>query len=548
MTSLGLSGPKRSGVNAAALNWPLVGAVALLSLLGVYNLHSAAAADAPALYIDQLMFLVGGGIIAALLLVPDYRVTEGLAYPIYAVLCVLLLAVVVHGLSAKGAQRWLVIGPMRFQPSEFAKLGTVMCLARYCSTRIQPDGYSLWSLLRPLNPSRPLAVGAGIALFWHKPWLVDLPGQLARTVRAKMGGLLLTPGDLLWFRVSLALGIVTLAALAVLIIVRIERSQALLNPWPPGRRARLIAATVLGCVVLGAWLAVSWDKPWLRDPLAASLNALCRRAAPGGVYQALSPGYGLRLTLVAVTSLYMLASLFAVRHASSAVDVLIAPIDLLAVPAALIAVQPDLDNAIILFLSGLSVIFVVGVRLRSIIVLAVLAAALAGGSWFGVLKDYQKRRILTFIDPEHDVQGAGWNAVQSMIAVGSGRWFGKGHMEGTQTQLSFLPEQHTDFAFSVWAEEQGFVGCVLLLGLYLAMLLLALGVAADAREPYGALLAAGIAAGLFWETVINIGMVIGLLPVVGMTLPFFSYGGSSLIAKLVAIGVLLNVHLRRRVS
>jgi rod shape determining protein RodA len=166
--------------------------------------------------------------------------------------------------------------------------------------------------------------------------------------------------------------------------------------------------------------------------------------------------------------------------------------------------------------------------------------------WFGILKDYQKRRILTFIDPEHDLKGAGWNAVQSMIAVGSGKWTGKGHLEGTQTQLSFLPEQHTDFAFSVWAEEQGFMGCMLLLGLYLLLLVLALAIAAEAREAYGSLLATGVAAMILWQAVINIGMVIGVFPVVGMTLPLFSYGGSSLLTVMFGVGMLLNIHLRRR--
>jgi len=123
---------------------------------------------------------------------------------------------------------------------------------------------------------------------------------------------------------------------------------------------------------------------------------------------------------------------------------------------------------------------------------------------------------------------------------------GKGHKEGTQTQLSFLPEQHTDFAFSVWAEEQGFVGCALLLALYLVMLLMAFAIAADARETYGALLATGVAALLMWQSLINVGMVIGVAPVVGMTLPLFSYGGSSIITTLLGLGLLLNVHWRRR--
>jgi rod shape determining protein RodA len=134
-----------------------------------------------------------------------------------------------------------------------------------------------------------------------------------------------------------------------------------------------------------------------------------------------------------------------------------------------------------------------------------------------------------------------------MIAVGSGRWLGKGHRGGTQTQLSFLPEQHTDFAFSVWAEEQGFIGATLLVFLYLCLGSFTLAIAADARDKYGTLLATGVAALIFWQAIINIGMVIGALPVVGITLPLFSYGGSSVLTIMMAIGLALSVHLRRKV-
>jgi rod shape determining protein RodA len=154
--------------------------------------------------------------------------------------------------------------------------------------------------------------------------------------------------------------------------------------------------------------------------------------------------------------------------------------------------------------------------------------------------------VLTFLDPEQDTRGAGWNAVQSMIAVGSGRWTGKGHKGGPQTQLKFLPEQHTDFAFSVWGEEQGFLGSAFLAFLYLALILIALNIASNAREHYGGLLATGATAIILWQALINMAMVIGLFPVVGITLPLFSYGGTSVMTVLGAVGILLNVHWRRR--
>ncbi len=539
---------RRSGLSLSAFNWPLALAVLFVSLLGVYNLHSAAAAESPGLYLQQLKFMGLGIAFAALLLIPDYRVSESIAYAVYCVFCLLLVGVIMHGHHAKGAQRWLMLGPFQFQPSEFAKLAIVFGMSRYLSTRVVPDGYTLLSLLRPLNPSRPLAVLAGIAAFWNKPVLADPIGELARLVHARMGTARVEPADLDWFRVVLALGVVAITAIAVAVVLRIERSQALLNPWPRTRRRRLLILIAVMGAALSVWLGMSWNAPLVRDPIAFLINALNEAGAPGGSHAELTNSWWLRAGLVSLGITYLVGSILAIRRgASSLTDILVAPIDIMAVPAALVAMQPDLDNAIVIFCTGLTMVLIVGVRLRTIIMLAILGTAFSGVAWFGVLKDYQKRRILTFIDPQNDIQGSGWNAVQSMIAVGSGRWLGKGHMEGTQTQLSFLPEQHTDFAFSVWAEEQGFVGCAVLIAMYVALLVIIFSVAADAREPYGALLAAGLGAGLFWEAIVNVGMVIGVLPVVGLTLPFFSYGGSSLIAKLAAIGIVLNVHLRRRV-
>lgn len=528
------------------LNWPLVFVTVGIGLLGIYNLHSAAAAREPNLYLTQLYWLVIAGGIGLLLLIPDYRVTEGLAYPAYAVSCLLLLAVLMQGQSAGGAQRWLLLGPVRFQPSELAKLGTVFCLARYFSTRGLQGDYTLNALLRPLNPSRPLAVIAAIMLLWNDPWLADPVGMLARTIRDGLGSNQPKVGDLLWFRLFLIVVLLSACVWSIFLILRAERQQALLNPWPPKRRKRLITGTVAVFAVLALALAFVWETPFVRDPFGLLIAELYRGAAPGGPYAELTPGLVLRLALALFAAVYLLVALGRLRHgASEPTDVLIAPIDLLALPAVLILVEPDLGTAGIVVLIGMSMILVVGVRGRSLVILGMLGAMISVVAWFGILKDYQKRRILTFLDPENDIQGAGWNAVQSIIAVGSGRWWGKGHMEGTQTQLSFLPEQHTDFAFSVWAEEQGFMGCLLLLALYFGLLALILSVAADARDRYGALLATGVAAIIAWQTLINIGMVVGVFPVVGLTLPLFSYGGSSLMTVVLGVFVVLNVHWRR---
>ena len=254
----------------------------------------------------------------------------------------------------------------------------------------------------------------------------------------------------------------------------------------------------------------------------------------------------LRGSLVGAGAIYFLFAANNFRLTTAPLDAkLVAPVDLLALPAVLVLIEPDLGTAGIIVLIGMTMILIVGVRFRSLLLLSGLGLLMAVVGWFGVLKDYQKSRVLTFINPEQDTQGAGWNAVQSLIAVGGGRWWGKGHRSGTQTQLSFLPEGHTDFAFGVWAEEQGFVGCALLMLLLVAILTFAISIASDAREPYGALLAAGIAAMVLWQSLVNIAMVVGLFPVVGMTLPLFSYGGSSMVTVLLGMALLLSVHFRR---
>jgi rod shape determining protein RodA len=216
-------------------------------------------------------------------------------------------------------------------------------------------------------------------------------------------------------------------------------------------------------------------------------------------------------------------------------------------PAVLILKQPDLGTALIVIAVGATMILFARVRWQALVAVAVVVAA---GAVFAYphLKPYQRKRVETFLDPEGDVLGAGYHATQSMIAVGSGQALGKGWGQGTQTLLSFLPEQHTDFIFSVWAEEHGFAGCMLLLLLYYALIASALGIVGNARDRFGHFLAVGVTAMLFWHAFINMGMVTGILPVVGVTLPLMSYGGSSVVAVLTGIGLLNNVAMRRWVN
>ncbi len=223
------------------------------------------------------------------------------------------------------------------------------------------------------------------------------------------------------------------------------------------------------------------------------------------------------------------------------------PLALILLPAVMVKMQPDLGTALIVAGTGFTMLIFAPVRWRSI---AILGAVAVVGATFAYphLKPYQKKRIETFINPEGDARGAGYHAAQSIIAVGSGEGTGKGWGQGTQNNMRFLPEQHTDFVFSVWAEEHGFLGCLILVLLYLALVAAAIDIAANARDRFGHYAAIGVAGMLFWQAFINVGMVIGLLPVVGVTLPLMSYGGSSVLTIMLALGLLANISMRRFVN
>jgi len=218
---------------------------------------------------------------------------------------------------------------------------------------------------------------------------------------------------------------------------------------------------------------------------------------------------------------------------------------LLVAPLALLTLlQPDLGTAIILVVVFLSIILMGGLRFRSFLCLVGTGLALFPVAW-QFLKPYQRQRIWTFVDPDLDPLGAGYHIIQSKIAIGSGRWFGKGFLHGTQNRLEFLPAQHTDFVFSVFAEEWGVLGCLALLVLYLALIAYSLRLVERAKDRFGALLVFGMVSIFFWQVAINVAMVAGILPVVGVPLPLFSYGGSSLASMMIAVGLMINVSMRR---
>ncbi len=359
--------------SAQHFDWLLLGLTVLLVCAGLGNLASATHASAedgmPPEMRRQLTALAIGTAALIVAVIVDYRRMQRLAVPAYIVTVLLLLATLFFAPVIRGSQGWLVFGPLRIQPSELARIGLVLVLARWFAR----------------NP----------------------PGQI----------------------------------------------QMLRELWQP-----------------------------------AALTAI---------------------------------------------------------PVGLIILQGDMGVALLTLLVAASFLAFVRVPVRAWLGVAAVGMVGLAGLWTYGLRDYQKGRILDLIDPGRDPLSSGYQVIQSTIAVGSGGLFGKGYMEGTQTQLRFLPTQHTDFVFSVLAEEWGLLGSFVVLGLFAALLLWGLVIARNSKDNFGALLAVGCVALLFWPAVINVAMVLGLAPVIGVPFPLFSYGGSALLANLATLGLLMNISMRR---
>ncbi|MBU1332870.1 MAG: rod shape-determining protein RodA [Gammaproteobacteria bacterium] len=219
---------------------------------------------------------------------------------------------------------------------------------------------------------------------------------------------------------------------------------------------------------------------------------------------------------------------------------------MIATPFVLILLQPDLGTSLLVLAAGCFVLFIAGLQWRWILGAAAAVVPIAVGMWFFVLREYQKQRVLTFLNPESDPLGSGWNIIQSKAAIGSGGVLGKGWLLGTQSHLDFLPESHTDFIIAVLAEEFGLVGVCLLLLLYMLLIARGLVITVQAQTLFGKLLAGALTMTFFVYVFVNIGMVSGLLPVVGVPLPFISYGGTSLITLLAGFGILMSIHTHRK--
>jgi len=315
--------------------------------------------------------------------------------------------------------------------------------------------------------------------------------------------------QLAWFGV----GILALVVVASIDYRRLVRAAPLLYVLGLGG---LVAVFLLGRTVSGArrWLLVG--------PVSVQPSEL----------------FKLCFVLMAV---WLLTSRWA-QPVGKTVLMMAAPLAI--VPAVLIVKQPDLGTALLLFPVLIALLVAAGMRMRLLGGLALAGVAVAPLAWL-VLKDYQRERLLVFLDPVRDPLGSAYNVIQAKIAIGSGQLLGKGVAGATQSRLAFLPERHTDFIFAVFAETWGFVGCLVLLTCYALLLLRGFDIAASTREPVGRLVALGVTALVATQVLVNVGMVTGLIPVVGIPLPFMSYGGSSMVVSMMALGLLLSVRMRQ---
>lgn len=358
-------------------DWSLLAVVLALSLIGVMTIYSAtrplSGTEQQSFYLKQLFWLFLGMVCIFLVVRIDYRWLNRVAYIFFAIGAILLIVVLVAGRVGLGAQRWITLGPISFQPSEFFKIFFVLAISRYLTD-------------------------------------IQLRGMLGFKELLQM----------------------------VLVFVFL--------------------------------------------------------------------------------------------------------------PLILILKQPDMGTAMMLLFIFFSMIVIAGIKKKLLImavIIAITSSPFIGHIVWTGLKDYQKQRLIAFIHPESDPQGTSYHINQSKITIGSGRLLGKGYLRGTQGPLRFLPERHTDFIFSIFAEEWGFTGSVFLFLLYLFIILRGFDTAKKARDPEGRYLALGVTFMLSFYFIINVGMTLGILPVVGVPLPFMSYGGTALLSNFLAIGILINVRMRR---
>jgi len=323
-----------------------------------------------------------------------------------------------------------------------------------------------------------------------------------------------------------------------------------LDPWASRQMTRfavgLAVMLIVALIDMRVWAALAYPAYLISLVLLILVEVMgtqtmgAQRWIDLGVFQ-LQPSELMKISMVLALARYF--------HNLTYAEVgnplyLIPPILIVFVPAALVLKQPDLGTALLIVVLGGAIFFLAGVRIWKFLVVLAAAAAAVPIAW-QYLHGYQKQRILTFLDPSQDPLGSGYHILQSQIALGSGGLFGKGYMQGTQAGLNFLPEKQTDFIFTMFAEEFGFVGGLTLIGLYFLVLVYGYVIALRSRSQFGRLVALGITTTFFLYIFINIAMVMGLIPVVGVPLPLVSYGGTALLAIMFGFGLVISVYVHR---
>ena len=353
----------------------------------------------------------------------------------------------------------------------------------------------------------------------------------------------------LWQRIyGISWGLVLLicAATGCGIAMLYSAADGGMEPWAAKQTIRFAIALILmvgaALVDIRHWFRAAY---WVYAIVLALVVAVDLRGFVGmGAQRWIDLGV-IQLQPSELMSVAVMLALARYFHSLSDEDVgriryLIMPALMVGVPAALVLKQPDLGTAVILLMGGAVLFFIAGVRLRYFALTVAAAAAALPGVWH-FLRDYQKTRIYTFLDPDSDPLGAGYHILQSKIALGSGGLFGKGFLQGSQSHLSFLPEKQTDFIFTTLAEEFGFLGGLGLLALYSLIIVYGFAIALRSRNHFGRLLGLGIVTNFFLSVFINTAMVMGLIPVVGVPLPLISYGGTAMLAVMFGFGLLINV-------
>jgi rod shape determining protein RodA len=354
-----------------------------------------------------------------------------------------------------------------------------------------------------------------------------------------------------WGTLALALAIVSLS-IVLLYSATSERLEG-----PSGMHLKQLVWAVIGLVSMFAVLCIDYQTLCrhayvLYGALLVSLVIvlLFGRVVNGSQRWLVLGPWHVQTSELAKPVLILVLARYFTEHtpagtASLTFRNLLLPVLLVGLPFVLIVKQPNLSTAMVLVVLLCVIVLMIGLRRTTLITLLLLGVGILPVAWTLVLKDYQRERLVTLLNPQPDLLGAGYHSWQSKIAIGSGGLWGKGLLAGTQSRLSFLPERHTDFIFAVLAEEVGFVGVVLLLCLFGCLLVHGFSIAYRSRDRLGALVATGVVTTLAVQIFLNIGMTIGLVPIIGLPLPLMSYGGSSLVMTFLCLGLLMNVRMRR---